>query len=119
MKRFAFATLAALAAVVASQQQAKAWFNFSVGSSYNVNLSWGGHQGHCGHGSEPWPGNGQQCGPWGCGGYGMPGYGYGYGTGYGYGGQGGYIAPMPQGSGSSSGSPAGFNFIPVPMGYVY
>ena len=47
MKRFALSTLAALAAVVASEQQAKAWFNFGVGSSTSANISWGGrHSGH-------------------------------------------------------------------------
>src|SRR5438105_2222398 len=42
-------------AVAASEQQAKAWFNFGVGSSTSANISWGGRHGNCGRGSEPWP----------------------------------------------------------------
>jgi hypothetical protein len=105
MKRFAFATLAALAAVVASEQQAKAWFNLGVGSSTNFNISWGGHQ-RCGNRSEPWPehnpgipnynfyGPAGYYGPWqqGCPGYGAPN---------------GYVPPAPA-PGSGSGSPMSY-----------
>jgi hypothetical protein len=119
MKRFALAVLAALAAVVASEQQAKAWFNFGIGSSTNMNVSWGGHHGHCGRGSEPWPTQS----------LGVPNFNY-YGPapsfppyypgagGYGYSlpyGQPGYTGPMPQGSGSGSGSGSPIFFAPVPM----
>ena len=53
MKKFAFATLTALAAVVATQEQAKAWFNFGLGASFNTNISWGGLN-VCRQ-AEPWP----------------------------------------------------------------
>jgi hypothetical protein len=118
MKRFAFATLAALAALVASEQQAKAWFNLGLGVSSNFNVSWGGHQ-RCGSRSEPWPEhnpgvpNFNWYGPAPC--YGPGGYGYGApGNGApGYGAPGnGYVPPMPtpgSGSGSAgSGSPMSF-----------
>jgi hypothetical protein len=139
MKRFAFATLAALAAVVASEQQAKAWFNFGLGSSTNLSVSWGGHH-RCGNSSEPWPtqalGNPNfnnygpspffppyypgangigVSGPYGHGYYGAPGYGM------------PFIGPMPgagsgsgTGSGSGSGSPTSFNYNYVPpMSFSY
>src|ERR1051325_1271567 len=114
MKRFAFATLAALAAVVASEQQASAWFNFSLGSTTQMSISWGGHN-KCGNSSEPWPHgvpvpgfNSCPCPSWG---------------GYGYAPQGGgYVAPMPgAGSGSvGSGSPMSYYYAPaVNYGYGY
>ncbi|HEV3080750.1 MAG TPA: hypothetical protein VGY66_13260 [Gemmataceae bacterium] len=116
MKRFVFATLAALAAVVASEQQAKAWFNLGVGTSTNFNISWGGHQ-RCGSQSEPWPHTtGMPNFPW---------YGPYQGAGYGmpmpyampaYGSPGsGYVAPMP---GSGSGS-SGYYYMPAPTAYAY
>jgi hypothetical protein len=112
MKRFAFATLAALAAVVASEQEAKAWFNFSLGSQTQMSVSWGGHN-KCGNTSEPWPHNVPVPGfnscpcpqQWG-----------------GYGQQGGYVAPMPgAGSGSvGSGSPMSYYYTPAATyGYGY
>jgi hypothetical protein len=122
MKRFAFATLVAVAAVLAFEQQAKAWFNLGIGTSTNFNVSWGGHQ-RCGnHGSEPWP-NSQgypnynwygppPCGPMGCGfggGYGMP-------TGHPPGS--GFVPPMP-GSGSGSGSSGYYYNMPVQTPYAY
>jgi hypothetical protein len=54
MKKFLPASLLAVALLAASQQKASAWFNFSVGASANLNLSWGGV--NCGKfQSEPWP----------------------------------------------------------------
>jgi hypothetical protein len=124
MKRFVFATLAALAAMVASEQQAKAWFNIGVGSSTQANLSWGGWQ-RCGGSSEPWPhySPGYPSNNWygpaqsGPGGYGFGGA-YAMPWGYPQAAPGsGYVAPMP-GSGSGSGS-SGYYYMPVPSGYVY
>jgi hypothetical protein len=119
MKKFAFATLAALAAVVASQQQAKAWFNLGVGASFNTNLSFGGLN-VCRQ-AEPWPHN-----------YGNPSFNY-YGAAAGvpaypvnpYG-MTSYGCPPPPGmrpglpvppQGQGSGAPQSFNYVPRPMGY--
>ncbi len=119
MKRFVFATLAALAAVVASEQQAKAWFNLGVGASANANLSWGGRQ-RCGGGTEPWPHYSagypsyNWYGPNPGAGYGMPMF-YAMPT-HGNAGS-GYVAPMP-GSGSGSGS-SGYYYMAVPSAYAY
>jgi hypothetical protein len=98
MKKFTFATLAALALVAVAEQQAKAWFNATLGGSFNTSLSWGGHKHGCGE-SEPWPGQS----------FGNPGY-----NNYGvsqpnypppYMGGGNHFVPpppTPQGSGSGS-----------------
>src|ERR1051326_3157070 len=112
MKRFALATLAALAAVVASEQQAKAWFNFGVGGGFNTNISWGGNK-RCGTESEGWPTtslgvpqfNNYGQGPWG-----IPNYPYGMPMPGGHGAP--YVAPMP-GSGSGAGSGSPVYFVPT------
>jgi hypothetical protein len=53
MKKFAFASLAALALAAISSQPASAWFSFNVGGSANLSIACGGHsKSTC---SENWP----------------------------------------------------------------
>jgi hypothetical protein len=131
MKRFSFATLAALAIVMVSHEQAKAWFNWSLGGSANTNISWGGLKGSWNY--EPWPTNA----------YGLPQYNF-YGPSnsgppsypvnpygmYTYGATNGRPpagapvppappspTPAPTGAGAGSGVPMGYNYQPQPYGY--
>src|SRR5271170_274247 len=98
MKKFVIAAIAALALAAVSQQQAKAWFNLSVGASANANVSWGGWKCGCFQ-TEPWPQQGygtpffNNYGPASSGVPSYPVNPYG-GSSYG-GGFGGYVAPAP------------------------
>jgi hypothetical protein len=107
---------------VTSQQQAKAWFNFSLGGSFNTSLSWGGLK-SC-WASEPWPTNAYgapQYSWYGPSNSGPPSYPvnpYGMST-YGAGGPQNFTPPPPRPAPQGSGSPTGYNYAPPPVGAGY
>ncbi len=119
MKKFAIASLTAIALAVVSHEEAKAWFNFSAGGSFNTNISWGGRN-VCHREAEPWPNTygipafnnyGPAAGvpAYPVGGCGMTSYGQGYQQ---------LPPPAPKG-GSGSGAPTSYNNLPQPMGYGF